>query len=83
MNGMESCEINGLREAIAKLSQYSKLGTPEEIRVQRQQLMELTAERDRLQADCDQMSQQVERQKRILWDLNLKLDKLEGRYGSK
>lgn len=76
---MESREINGLKQAAVLLDRYRKYGTPEEIRTQQRRLKELTAERDRLQTDCDKLSRQVERQKRILWDLNLKLDKLEGR----
>lgn len=76
---MESREINGLKQAAVLLERYTALGTLEEIRTQRRRLLELTAERDALRADCEKLSQQVERQKKILRELNIKLDKLEGR----
>lgn len=64
---MESCEINGLKQAILLLEQYTALGTPDE-------LLELKERAERLRRESETLRAELVVKAEVIKDLNRRIE---------
>lgn len=64
---MKSCEINGLKQAILLLEQYTALGTPDE-------LLELKERAERLRRESETLRAELVVKAEVIKDLNRRIE---------